>query len=91
MQTASRTGLGIAGGVEIKLLSTTIDLSLRYNMINLFSKSFEGANNNDRNESYKYLNDAKDPNYGNELKKHPIGTDRTIATLNFQLGVLFGF
>jgi hypothetical protein len=91
MQSASRTGLGIAGGVEIKLLSTTIDASIRYNMINLFSKSFEGANNSDRNESYKYLNDAKDPNYAGGDKKHPIGSDRTIATLNFQLGILFGF
>jgi len=91
MQTASRTGLGIAGGIEFKIMSTSLDLSLRYNMINLFSKSFEGLNNSDRRESYRYLNDAKDPNYGADIKKHPIGSDRSIATIQLQLGVLFGF
>lgn len=91
MQTASRTGLGIAGGVEFKLASTTVDLSLRYNMLNLFSKSYEGLSNSDRKESYKYLNDAKDPNYTADKSKHPIGSDRSIATIQFQLGVLFGF
>lgn len=92
MQTASRTGLGLAAGVELKIKSTALDISLRYNMLNLFSKKYEGASNSDRNQAYLFLNDAKDPNYVVPVdKKHPIGSDRSIATIQLQLGVLFGF
>jgi opacity protein-like surface antigen len=93
METASRTGLGIAAGVELKLMSTALDLSLRYNMINLFSKKYEGSlTNNNREEAYRFLNDAKDPNYGTgSSSSHPIGSDRSITTVQLQLGVLFGF
>jgi hypothetical protein len=92
MSTATRTGLGIAAGLEFKLMSTSLDLSLRYNMINLFSKSYEGnLTSNNRIESYKFLNDAKDPNYTSGDTKHPIGSDRSITTVQLQLGILFGF
>jgi opacity protein-like surface antigen len=91
METATRTGLGLAGGVEIKLFSTTLDASLRYNLINLFSKSYDGSPAGTRDEAYKFLNDAKDPNYSADPTKHPVATDRTIATIQFELGVLFGF
>jgi opacity protein-like surface antigen len=90
LETASRTGLGFAAGVEIKLLSTALDVSLRYNLINLFNKSYDGSPTGTRDEAYKYLNDAKDPNYSSSDDKHPVGTDRTIATIQFQLGILFG-
>lgn len=91
MESTWRTGLGIAGGVEIKLMSTKVDASVRYNLINLFSKSYEGSPTGNRDEAYKFLNDAKDPNYSAADVKHPIGSNRTIATIQFQLGVLFGF
>jgi opacity protein-like surface antigen len=91
MSTASRTGLGFAAGVEVKLLSTAIDVSLRYNLINLFSKDYEGSPTGTRDEVYKYLNDDEDPNYSAADVKHPVGDKRTIATIQFQLGVLFGF
>ena len=91
MSSATRTGLGINGGVEIKLMSTKVDLSIRYNMINLFSKSYEGASDGDRIEVYKFLNDGKDPNYSTSSNdKHPVNGNRTIATLQFELGVMFG-
>lgn len=90
MQSASRTGLGIAGGVEIKLGGTLLDLSLRYNMLNLFSKSYEGLSNNDRKQSYMYLNDNKDPNFVSGDKKHIIGASRSITTVQLQVGILFG-
>jgi opacity protein-like surface antigen len=92
MSTATRTGLGIAAGLEFKLMSTSLDLSLRYNMINLFSKSYEGSlTSSNREESYRFLNDAKDPNYTSGDKKHPIGSNRSITTVQLQLGILFGF
>lgn len=91
METASRTGLGFAAGVEISLLSTAIDVSLRYNLINLFSKEYEGSSTGTRDEVYKYLNDGEDPNYSAADVNHPVGSKRTIATVQFQLGVLFGF
>ena len=90
MSTTSRTGLGFAAGAEISLLGTALDISIRYNLINLFSKEYEGSGTT-REEVYKYLNDGEDPNYSATDVKHPVGSKRTIATIQFQLGVLFGF
>jgi opacity protein-like surface antigen len=91
ISSATRTGLGFAGGVQIKLSSIKLDASLRYNFINLFSKSYEGSATGDRIEAYKFLNDAKDPNYSTASNdKHPIGSNRTIAIFQIQLGVMFG-
>jgi hypothetical protein len=91
METATRTGLGFNGGVEIKLFGTTVDASLRYNLINLFSKTYDGpSNSTTREDAYKYLNDAKDPNYSSSDPIHPVPSNRTIATIQIQLGVLFG-
>ena len=91
MSSATRTGLGFAAGVQIKLMSIKLDASLRYNFINLFSKSYEGSATGTRDEAYKFLNDAKDPNYSTASNdKHPIGSNRSIATFQIQLGVMFG-
>jgi opacity protein-like surface antigen len=91
MSSATRTGLGFAAGLQIKLMSIKLDASLRYNFINLFSKSYEGSATGTRDEAYKFLNDAKDPNYSTDPNgKHPIGSNRTIATFQIQLGVMFG-
>jgi outer membrane protein W len=90
LETASRTGLGFAAGVEIKLFATALDVSLRYNLINLFNKSYDGPTDGNRVDAYKYLNDEKDPKYLTDPSKHPVSTNRTIATIQFQLGVLFG-
>lgn len=91
MNSATRVGLGIAAGVNLKLLTTSVDISLRYNMLNLFSKRYEGSPSGTRLDSYFFLNDDKDPNYSATDDKHPIGSSRTIATLQLQLGVMFGF
>jgi opacity protein-like surface antigen len=90
LETTSRTGLGFAAGVEIKLFATALDVSLRYNLINLFNKSYDGPTDGNRVDAYKYLNDEKDPKYLTDPSKHPVSTNRTIATIQFQLGVLFG-
>ena len=93
IKSASRTGLGFAIGSEIAFgRSFTMDISLRYNLINLFGKEYEGlSTSNDRADAYAFLNDGADPNYSVTNSKHPIGNDRTIATIQLQLGILFGF
>jgi opacity protein-like surface antigen len=89
---SSRTGLGFALGTEIGFGKTFIlDLSLRYNMINLLGKEFTAVTNANRIDSYKNLNDDADPNYSSTDEKHPIGNDRQIATIQLQLGLIFGF
>jgi opacity protein-like surface antigen len=91
IQSASRTGLGLNVGGELSFSkSLSLDLSLHYNLVNLFGKDFKSAGTT-RLDSYINLNDAKDPNYIAGDDKHFIGNDRTIATIQIQLGLLFGF
>ena len=92
IQSSSRTGLGLILGADISLMGVTrLDLSLRYNLINLFGKDYLTTNNPGRIDAYTNLNDAKDPNYKAGDDKHPIGNDRSIATLQVQVAILFGF
>ncbi len=93
IKSAARTGLGFSIGTEVAFgRSFTLDLSLRYNLLNLFGKSYDGVtNSNDRNDAYTSLNDAEDPNYSAGNLKHPIGNSRTIATIQINAGLLFGF
>lgn len=91
IESSSKTGLGLNLGSEIKFgASTSLDLSLHYNLINLFGKDFKSGGTN-RIDSYSSLNDAKDPAYNALDAKHFIGNDRTIATIQIQAGLLFGF
>ncbi|MCC6866674.1 MAG: outer membrane beta-barrel protein [Ignavibacteria bacterium] len=93
IKSATRTGLGFAFGSEISFgRQFTLDLSLRYNLINLFGKSYDGlTNSNDRNDAYTNLNDAADPKYSRSNTKHPIGNDRSIVTIQIIAALLFGF
>lgn len=92
MSSAGRTGIGFGVGAEVGIgRKMALDISLRYNLINLFSKSYEGGYDANRIDSYLHLNDAKDPRYPDEINKHPIGSDRTISTLQLNLSILFGF
>lgn len=93
MSSASRTGIGFGIGAEFKLGSkNALDFSVRYNMHNLFGKSYEGPYDSDRRlDAYIFLNDAKDPRYPEDIGDHPIGTDRNISTLMLNFAFLFGF
>jgi len=91
IQSNSRTGLGFSLGTEIMIGNVNLDLSLRYNLHNLFGKEYNSPNSNNRIDAYTNLNDAKDPYYSATGDKHPVGVDRTIATIQLQLGLLFGF
>jgi opacity protein-like surface antigen len=89
MSSASRIGLGVGGGVEFSIgKKYLLDLGFRYNIHNLFSKSFSGGD--DRIFSYTSLNDDADPLYPEDISKHPIGSSRSISTLQVNLVFLFG-
>lgn len=92
ISSASRTGLGLALGTEISFKSITMDLSLRYNLHNLFGKEYTGPNSTQRIDAYTSLNDAGDPNYSAAANSnHPVQNNRSISTIQLELGILFGF
>jgi outer membrane protein W len=93
LSSASRTGLGFGVGAEFSLGKTTaLDFNIKYNLINIFSKEYEGPYDSDRRlDAYVFLNDAKDPRYPDDLNDHPVGSDRNISTLQLNLAFLFGF
>jgi opacity protein-like surface antigen len=90
MSSATRTGLGIGGGVNFGLSKKySLDLGLRLNFHNLMGKSFSGGDN--RIYSYTSLNDDKDPLFDGESDKHPIGNSRSISSIQINLAFLFDF
>lgn len=92
LSTATRTGIGLGVGAEMKIgSSNALDISFRYNLHNLFSKSYEGPyDSNRRLDSYIFLNDAKDPRYPDDINNHPVGSDRNITTMQINIAFLFG-
>ncbi len=92
INSATRSGIGISGGGIIKIgAAMFLDVSISYNMLNLFGKGWEDANprRDDRIDSYTSLNDDKDPVALNTTE-HFIGSDRTINTIQISVSVLFG-
>lgn len=90
IQSASRTGLGFSFGADITLSGILhLDLCLKYNLLNLFGKNFKGGNG--RIDSYTSLNDAADPEYSAPITVHFVGNDRSLATIQLQTSLLFGF
>jgi hypothetical protein len=89
MSSATRTGLGFGGGVNFELSPKySLEFLLRFNLHNLFGKTFtSGADN--RLTSYIALNDDRDPLYDPDDEKHPIGTNRSISSLQINFGFLF--
>lgn len=89
---ASRTGLGFAVGSEINFKNITVDISLRYNLHNLFGKEYTVVTPENRTNAYTNLNDAGDPSFSNATNSdHPVADSRSISTIQLQLGILFGF
>lgn len=93
MASTSRAGVGLGGGVLFGLgKKYTLDIGVKYNMHNLFGKSFsvydtEGP----RYLAYASLNDDRDPVYPNEINDHPIGNSRSISTIMINAAFLFDF
>lgn len=92
MESATRIGVGFGGGAELSLGPFMfLDLGIHYNMVNLVGKEFKASTNQNRIDSYKYLNDEKDPLNSANSDVHIISDARAINNLQFTLTVLFGF
>jgi hypothetical protein len=93
LEPASRIGAGGGFGAIINLgPMTKLDLSIQYNMLNLFGKTWEDANpaKDQRLDSYLSLNDEKDPLINLDGNEHFISTARTINTLQITAALMFG-
>ncbi|HRE39967.1 MAG TPA: outer membrane beta-barrel protein [Ignavibacteria bacterium] len=93
MQSAARLGLGFGAGFEYSLgAGNILDISIRYNLVNLIGKEFNDVtpSENRRLDSYLSLNDDRDPVNPNDINRHPIGSSRSISTFQFNISYLFG-
>ena len=52
LSSASRTGIGLIAGAEFKLAAFSLDLNVRYSLLNLLGKTFNSYGYNDRTNSY---------------------------------------
>lgn len=91
LATASRIGFGINAGVVIKLgPMMNLDLGAEYAFVNPLSKEFTSTTGANRLESYKSLNDDKDPLYAVGNTDHFIAGSRSISTLQVMATLMFG-
>jgi len=93
VETASRFGVGVNGGVVIKLgPSLSLDLGLGYNLMNVAGKTWKDVNpsQEQRLDSYLALNDDKDPLYRAGDDKHFINNDRSISSIQAMALIMFG-
>lgn len=92
LKSATRIGAGGAAGILFKLNPTMkIDLSIHYQMMNLFGKEFSSVSiNHERLDSYTSLNDDKDPLYSDTSDSHIIADKRSINNLQFKVGLMIG-
>lgn len=90
MVSTSRMGIGLGAGAEIKLkkLNFSIDVNVRYNYLNFLENSFSGGE--ERISSYIHLNDKADPLYNKTDVNHPVGSDRAISIIQFNVSVIYG-
>ena len=90
MESTTRIGVGLNGGAILSLGSTKLDVGIEYSLTNPFSKKFTSAAGADREDSYRFLNDDKDPDYLAGNTEHFIANPRSINSLVVTVSVLFG-
>jgi len=93
LNSASRFGLGVGGGVAYKINPIlSIDLGIQYSMMNLFGKVWEDVNPNkdQRLDSYLSLNDEKDPLSNLANDDHFISSSRAINSISITATLMFG-
>lgn len=90
LESTSRLGVGFNGGVLFSLGPTKLDVGIEYSLMNPFSKEFTSVSGAGREDSYRYLNDDKDPAYATGDFDHFIGKARSINSLLLTVSVLFG-
>jgi outer membrane autotransporter protein len=92
IETASRIGFGINAGVIIKLgPMMNLDLGAEYAFINPISKEWKvTATSTNRVDSYKSLNDEKDPLYAAGNTDHFVSAARSISSLQVMATLMIG-
>lgn len=93
ISTSTRIGAGGALGVLFKLNpAMKLDLSIHYQLLNLFGKEFKSVDPTQvrRLDSYTSLNDDKDPLYSATSDENIIPDKRSINNLQFKLGLMVG-
>lgn len=92
LKSATRIGAGGAAGILFKLNpAMKIDLSIHYQLMNLFGKEFSSVStSHERLDSYTSLNDDKDPLYSATSDSHIIADKRSINNLQFKVGLMIG-
>ena len=94
VEAASRFGLGVNAGVLIKLGGTmTLDVGADYAFVNPLTKEWKVVDpkSDARVNSYKALNDDKDPLYVAGNDDHFIAGSRSISLLHVTATLMFGF
>ena len=89
IESATRYGLGVNGGVVLNLLGFKIDFNASYNLMNLLGNEFVDAGNQ-RIDSYKNLNDDSDPDFANGDINHFISDSRSLDNIEIKATVMFG-
>jgi hypothetical protein len=88
----SRIGFGITAGVVVKLgPMMNLDLGAEYALINPLSKEWKVTETStNRIDSYKALNDEKDPLYAVGNTDHFVAGTRSVSTLQFMATLMIG-
>ena len=93
LETATRVGAGVGGGVLLDFIPiVTLDLGINYNWYNLFGKQYTTVvtTNPKRLDAYTSLNDDADPAYGMDDDINIIENSRSINAWEFTLTVMVG-
>jgi hypothetical protein len=90
LESATRLGIGFNGGVVFSLGPAKLDVGLEYSLINPFSKEFTPVTGAGREDSYRFVNDEKDPSYAAGDYVHFISQARSINAFVVTVSVLFG-
>lgn len=92
IKSATRIGAGGGVGVLFKLNpAMKIDLSVHYQLMNLFGKEFSASTtSHERLDSYTSLNDDKDPLYQPNDDTYIIADKRSINNLQFKVALMIG-
>ena len=92
LETATRVGAGVGGGVLWDIIPLiTLDFGANYNWYNLFGKQYNSVNTNlQRLDAYTSLNDDADPLYSASSSVHIIGESRSINAWEFTITAMFG-
>lgn len=93
LKSVTRFGAGAGIGTLFKINpALKLDISIHYQLMNLFGKEFTTVNPADvkRLDSYIYLNDDTDPLYSSSSDDHIISDKRSLNNLQFRLALMIG-